>query len=270
VGGYGNGNGAMPIVRVTHPKSPFVEVAGIHRPSTAQPAQEQFMERLANKVRADQFYTPIERRADGSGIAMLASGRASWDEGVQSSDDIQDVLAGWYRQHTPGLTAEQAAQAGRLDYEAAIVPKVVAAEPDFNAGALLADRAAGSVSIVDSGLAGSGAYDGSKITMKSFFLGAPGHLQLTPETTSMVRSSLTDTALADAQSVLKRPAGDLPAGHAQTLARDAGDGFLQQMRERRDQLVSSGGAFDYAPMDLNDNPLAHVDWLRAQVATATA
>ena len=35
------------------------------------------------------------------------------------------------------------------------------------------------------------------------------------------------------------------------------------MKARRDQVAT--GAYDYHPIDLDANPLAHMDWLQEQV-----
>lgn len=270
IGGYGNGNGAMPMVRVRHPETPHLSVVAVQRPPTAQAAQEEFFARLTELADVDRHFAPVARRADGSALVLALPGRASWDEGVNSGDDVAAVMGDWYRQRFPSLDDGQAALAGRLDFDEARSLDFVTAQPDRNAGGLLVDRSAGEVAYIDNGFAGRGeTHDVLRPGLKSHFVGGPaGHAQLLPEAARAVSGRLDDAALADAHAILGRgPDGDLPAGHAFALRQDAAQGFLDAMRARRDQVAR--GWFDYEPIDLDANPLAHMDWLRSRGA-ATA
>ncbi|MCW2923381.1 MAG: hypothetical protein JWM98_785 [Thermoleophilia bacterium] len=265
VGGYGNGNGAMPIVRVTHPSSPHLEVRAVHRPPTAQAAQEEFFARLAEHAGADAHYAPAVRRGDGSALVPLVPGAPLWEQDVHSVADIEDVMSNWYRQRFENLPEDEIRLAGRVDRQVAQSLDFVAAQPDRNAGGALAERAEGEFHFIDNGLAGRGeTSDPLRPALKSHFLDATtGHATLEPAAREQLAAGLTDEALADAHAVLRRPAGDLPEGHAGALRDDASPRFLTAMLARRDHLVEAG-AYDYHPIDLNANPLAHMDWLHSQ------
>ncbi|MCB0879606.1 MAG: hypothetical protein KDC46_11600 [Thermoleophilia bacterium] len=262
VGGYGNGNGAMPMVRVTHPDTPHLSVVAVQRPPTAQAAQEEFFARLAEHARVDQHFAPVARRADGSALVLAVPGGMSWEQGINSGDDIADVMGVWYRKRFPGLTDAQAQVAGRIDFDEARAIDFVAAQPDRNAGGILVDRSSGELHYIDNGFAGRGETgDVLRPGLKSHFVGGEaGHAELHPIAARELGANLTDSALADAHAILGRgPDGALPDGHAFALRQDASQGFLDAMRARRDQLET--GFFDYEPIDLNANPLAHMDWL---------
>ncbi len=259
VGGYGNGNGAMPIVRVTHPDSPHVVMRAVHRPITAQAAQEHFFARLTQGFGVDHSYAPVGRRDDGSALVALVPGRSSWDEGVNSGDDIRGVLEGSYRMQFPSLSVDDARLAARIDHELITVPHYVAAQPDLNAGGILADRASGALHVIDTGLAGRG--EGADVlvpSMKSHFLGrTPGHVELHPRTVAAL-AAIDDEALTSAHGALREPAGALPSGHAGALAEDASDAYLERLRTRLDHAARSG-EYRYTPMDLNADPI-HQSW----------
>ena len=261
VGGYGNGNGAMPIVRVAHPEAPMLELHAVHRPILAQAAQEAFFARLAKHASVEHLVAPVGLRSDGSALVLLAPGHPLWDEGVDGADDIERVISQWYRSRFPKLSQDDVRLAGRLDREAVQSLDYLVAQADNNAGGALADARAGHFTIFDRGMLGRGeTRDPLKPGMKSHFLGAtPGHVELHPATAERMRSMLTDARLADAHAALHRDAGDLPKGHATALAQDRSPEFLARMRMRRDQLATGG--YEYEPMDLNANPLAHMDWL---------
>jgi hypothetical protein len=263
VGGYGNGNGAMPMVRVRHPQTPHLSVVAVQRPPTAQAAQEEFFARLAEHAGADQHFAPVVRRADGSALVLAVPGRPLWEEGIHSGGDVRDVMSNWYRARFPSLPEDQVRLAGTLDFDEARSLDYIAAQPDRNAGGGLADRAAGEFHYLDNGFAGRGeTHDVLKPGLKSHLVGdAAGHAELHPDAAAELATRLDDAALGDAHSVLGRgPDGDLPDGHAGALAQDASQGFLDAMRARRDQVAI--GFFDYEPIDLNANPLAHMDWLQ--------
>ncbi len=266
IGGYGNGNGAMPIVRVRHPDTPHLSVLAVRRPPTAQAAQEEFFARLAEHAGVDQYFAPVARREDGSALVLAVPGGATWDEGINSGDDVAALMGDWYRQRFPGLGDGGAREAGRIDFDEVRSLDFVASQPDRNAGGLLADRAVADVHYIDNGFAGRGeTADVRRPGLKSHFVGgAAGHADLHPEASRELGERLDDAALADAHAVLGRgPDGDLPDGHAFALRQDASQGFLDAMRARRDQLTT--GSFDYEPIELNANPLAHMDWLHEQL-----
>lgn len=270
IGGYGNGNGAMPMVRVRHPETPHLSVVAVQRPPTAQAAQEEFFARLAEHAATDRHFAQVGRRADGSALVLAMPGGASWDNGVNSGDDVAEVMGDWYRRRFPSLDDEQAKLAGQLDFDEARTLDYVAAQPDRNAGGLLVDRDANELAYIDNGFAGRGeTHDVLRPGLKSHFVGGPaGHAELLPEAARAVAARLDDAALADAHLILGRgPDGDLPAGHAFALRQDASQGFLDAMQARRDQVAH--GWFDYEPIDLDANPLAHMDWLRS-LSAATA
>lgn len=269
IGGYGNGNGAMPMVRVRHPLTPHLSVIAVQRPPTAQAAQEEFFARLAEHAEVDRHFAPVARRADGSALVLAVPGGASWENGVNSGDDVAAVMGDWYRQRFPSLGDEQARLAGRLDFNEARTLDYVTAQPDRNAGGLLVDRVAADLAYIDNGFAGRGeTHDVLRPGLKSHFVGGPaGHVELLPEAARAVAARLDDASLSDAHGILGRgPDGDLPAGHAFALRQDASQGFLDAMRARRDQVAR--GWFDYEPIDLEANPLAHMDWLRSLAAVS--
>ena len=262
VGGYGNGNGAMPMVKVTHPDTPHLSVVAVHRPPTAQAAQEEFFARLTEHAGTDQHFAPVVRREDGSALVLAVPGGMTWEQGVSSGDDVADVMGNWYRQRFAGLTDEQASLAGRIDFDEARSMDFLAAQPDRNAGGILVDRHAGEVHYIDNGFAGRGETSNPlKPGLKSHFVGGEaGHAELHPVAARELGERLDDAALADAHDVLRRgPDGDLPDGHAFALGQDASDGYLAALQARRDKLVT--GTFDYEPIELDANPLAHMDWL---------
>jgi hypothetical protein len=263
VGGYGNGNGSMPMVRVRHPDTPHLSIVAVQRPPTAQAAQEEFFARLAEHAGADQHFAPVVRRADGSALVLAVPGRPLWEEGIHSGSDIRDVMSSWYRMRFSALPEDQVQLAGTLDFDEARSLDFLAAQPDRNAGGGLADRAAGLFHYVDNGFAGRGeTHDVLMPGMKSHLVGdQAGRAVLHPDAAASLGTRLDDAALADAHAVLGRgPDGELPAGHAGALAQDASQGFLDAMRARRDQVAR--GSFDYEPIDLNANPLAHMDRLQ--------
>jgi hypothetical protein len=265
VGGYGNGNGAMPMVRVRHPETPHLSVVAVHRPPTAQAAQEEFFAHLAERAGVDHHFAPVVRREDGSALVLAVPGRDSWDEGIDSGDDIANLMGDWYRKRFDGLGDDGARLAGQLDFDESRALDYITAQPDRNAGGLLADRAAGELHFIDNGFAGRGETPNVlRPGMKSHFVGGDaGHAQLLPAAARELAERLDDAALADAHAVLGRgPDGKLPAGHAGALRQDASQGFLDAMRARRDQVAT--GSFDYEPIDLNANPLAHMDWLNGR------
>jgi hypothetical protein len=265
VGGYGNGNGAMPMVRVSHPDSPHLSVLAVHRAPTQQAAQEEFFARLAELSGTDQHYAPAVRRADGSALVYAVPGHNLWDD-VHSGDDIAGVMGTWYGQRFPALGEDGARLAGRLDFDEAKSLDYLTAQPDRNAGSPLGDAAAGEFRFIDNGLAGRGeTANVLKPGMKSHFVGGtPGHATVHPQAAANVTGRLTDEALDDAHRLLREgPAGDLPSGHMGALRQDASLGYLEAMRARRDQLAT--GSFEYEPIDLNANPLAHMDWLHAHL-----
>lgn len=261
VGGYGNGNGQLAIMRVRHPDTPHLGVTVVRRPPTAQAAQEEFFARLTEHAGVDHHFAPVARRSDGSALVLAVPGRQLWDE-VRGGDDIAGVMANWYRVRFPRLGEDGARLAGRMDFDAAKSIDYIGAQPDRNAGGLLGDVASGELHFIDNGFAGRGeTLEPLKPALKSHFVGGvPGHATVVPEAAAEVVRGLDDAALADAHAVLGRgPDGDLPWGHALALRQDASQGFLDAMRARRDQLAT--GSFDYAPIDLNADPLAHMDFL---------
>lgn len=269
IGGYGNGNGAMPMVRVRHPETPHLSLVAVQRPPTAQAAQEEFFARLAEHAEVDRHFAPVARRADGSALVLALPGGASWENGVNSGDDVAEVMGDWYRRRFPSLGDEHARLAGRLDFDEARTLDYVAAQPDRNAGGLLVDRDAGDLAYIDNGFAGRGeTQDVLRPGLKAHFVGGPaGHVELLPEAARAVSARLDDASLADAHLILGRgPDGDLPAGHAYALRQDASQGFLDAMQARRDQVAR--GWFDYEPIDLHANPLAHMDRLRSLSAAS--
>ncbi|MCW2926353.1 MAG: hypothetical protein JWM86_321 [Thermoleophilia bacterium] len=265
VGGYGNGNGAMPMVRVAHPATQHVTLAAVHRPPTAQAAQEEFVGELTARAGVDHLFSPVARRADGSALVETVPGAPIWEQHVDSGDDIAEVMGRWYEERFPGLGRDAAYRAGQLDFDEAKTIDYITAQVDRNAGGALADRATGDFHFIDQGFAGRGELrDPLRPGMKSHLVGGEaGRGEVLPEAAESIAARLSDDQLAAAHDVLRRgPDGNLPGGHATALAEDASDTFLANMRARRDQVRT--GSWTYEPIDLNANPLAHIDWLRSQ------
>lgn len=263
VGGYGNGNGAMPMVRVRHPETPHLSVAAVQRPPTAQAAQEEFFAELATAAGTDHHFAPVARRADGSALVLAVPGGASWENGVHSGADVRHVLADWYRSRFAGLDAQRVAEAGAIDFDKLRTMDYVAAQPDRNAGAPLVDRAAGDVRYIDNGFAGRGeTHDVRRPGLKTQFLDGDGAtVRLHPTAARELATALGDDALRAAHAVLGRgPDGELPRGHALALRQDASRGYLEALRARRDQVAT--GTFDYVPIHPDADPIAHMDELR--------
>ncbi len=266
VGGYGNGNGAMPMVRVRHFETPHLSVLAVQRPPTAQAAQEEAFAELTERAGTDQHFAPVVRREDGSALVLAVPGGASWDNGVHGGDDVRHVLTGWYRDRFPSLPDGGAREAGYIDFDKLRAMDYEGANPDRNGGSPLVESAPPDVHYIDNGFAGRGeTADPLMPGLKSQFMGGmPGEVSLHPTAVRELVEGLTDDALAEVHAVLRRgPDGDLPPGHAFALAQDASTGYLEAMRARRDQIATGG--FRYHPIDLNANPLAHMDWLQTQV-----
>lgn len=263
VGGYGNGNGAMPMVRVQHPDSPHLTLTAVHRPPTAQAAQEEFFTELAARADIDDYFAPAVRRSDGSALVLAVPGSASWDQAVHSGDDVESVMRSWYQKRFGALSERELDRVARSDFDRVRSLDYITAQPDRNAGGLLVDRESGVVSYIDNGLAGRGETgDVLRPGLKSHFVGGePGRVELSGDAARAVDELLDDEALVSAHRVLGRgPDGVLPDGHAKALAEDASAAFLDAMRTRRDQVVR--GSFEYQPIVLDANPLTAMDDLR--------
>jgi hypothetical protein len=171
-------------------------------------------------------------------------------------------MADWYRTRFPSMSVDAVREAVRIDFDEVRTMDYLAAQPDRNAGGILVDHAAGTVHYIDNGFAGRGeTSDVLRPGLKSPFVGgAAGHAELHPTAARELADRLTDGALADAHAVLRRgPYGNLRGGHAFALGQDASQGYLEALKARRDQVAKR--FYDYEPISLDANPLAHMDWL---------
>ena len=262
VGGYGNVNGAMPIVRVSPPGG-GPEVLALRRPPTSHPAHEVFVHRLAVDLGVDGYLTPAARRADGSVLVEVVPGGNAWDHGIHHGGHVEDVMRDWYRTHLRGLPEREAALATRVDRELLASLDYITAQADRNMGSVLVDRARESVRFVDNGFAGRGELDDvlRPAMRQQLLAGGSGEMFLADETVAEVARRLSDDALARAHDELATATRTgMPAEHVAILDHDAGPGYLRAMRARRDELVRTG-RITYEPMPEHVDPGLHVDWL---------
>jgi hypothetical protein len=187
-----------------------------------------------------------------------------WDDGIESGDDVADIMGSWYRARFDGLSDADALRAGRIDFDVAKSLDYVDANVDRNAGGGLVDRLTQGFHYIDNGEAGRGELlDPLRPALKSHLLGWPadGRAELLPEAARQLSTRLDDAALADAHSVLRAsPRAGLSPDAVRNLARDSSDAYLGRMRLRRDQVAR--GSFEYEPVPLMADPVQHMAWLR--------
>lgn len=277
-------NGTITSVHIHDPLSPSAPpMLAVEKSASAQAAQEELGWRLARAMGIDYLVAAAMRRADGTARIVFKPGESLSTIGIRDADQLERVLSVHYVDHADalGLTADEAAQAARIDRQMLQVFDYLLANIDRHSGNARYDAVSGAVSFVDSGHAARGALavnGGTTLepALRNFQAGlGGGTVELDTEVVELLRARLTPARIRGIHAAVydaKGIAGPEYGSYGERfLVHTRADSFREGIVARFQHVLDHGSythrrydgdaAGDLAKRDIHDMP--NVQGLRA-------